>query len=106
VADGGIARGAGVDIRDRVDHPRAGIRAAVTVLLFAQAQPEQRPRLPCSRTSSLTRRGDWPWLTKMKVMPSCRWICLSSTCIRCRSLRSSVPIYLAQRLSSSEQPRR
>ena len=33
--------------------------------------------------------SSWSWVTKRKVMPTSRWIDLSSACIACRSLRSS-----------------
>ena len=39
--------------------------------------------------SLMLSASSWSWVTKRKVMPTSRWIALSSVCIACRSLRSS-----------------
>ena len=39
--------------------------------------------------SLMLSASSWSWVTKRKVMPTSRWIALSSACIACRSLRSS-----------------
>ena len=50
-----------------------------------------RPSLKTAMRSLIVSASSWSWVTKTKVMPTSRWICLSSTCISRRSLRSRAP---------------
>ena len=50
-----------------------------------------RPRSKTATRSLIVSASSWSWVTNTKVIPTSRWICLSSTCICSRSLRSSAP---------------
>ena len=50
-----------------------------------------RPSLKTAIRSLIVSASSWSWVTKQKVMPTSRWICLSSICISRRSLRSRAP---------------
>ena len=50
-----------------------------------------RPPLKTAIRSLMVSASSWSWVTNTKVMPTSRWIDLSSTCISSRSLRSSAP---------------
>ena len=50
-----------------------------------------RPSLKTAMRSLIVSASSWSWVTKTKVMPTSRWISLSSTCISRRSLRSRAP---------------
>ena len=50
-----------------------------------------RPSLKTAIRSLIVSASSWSWVTKTKVMPTSRWIALSSTCICSRSLRSRAP---------------
>src|SRR3982750_2887485 len=50
-----------------------------------------RPSLNTAMRSLMVRASSWSWVTNRKVMPTSRWISLSSTCICSRSLRSRAP---------------
>ena len=50
-----------------------------------------RPSLKTAIRSLSVSASSWSWVTNRKVMPTSRWISLSSTCICSRSLRSRAP---------------
>ena len=50
-----------------------------------------RPLSKTATRSLIVRASSWSCVTNTKVMPTSRWISLSSTCICSRSLRSSAP---------------
>ena len=50
-----------------------------------------RPSRITATRSAMENASSWSWVTKMNVMPTCSWSCLSSSCISRRSLRSSAP---------------
>src|SRR5450631_3411438 len=50
-----------------------------------------RPPENTAIRSDMVSASSWSWVTNRKVMPTWRWISLSSTCICSRSFRSSAP---------------
>jgi hypothetical protein len=50
-----------------------------------------RPAFITAMRSAIAIASSWSCVTTMNVMPTSRWIVLSSTCIALRSLRSSAP---------------
>ena len=55
------------------------------------ASCSMRPSLKTAIRSLIVSASSWSWVTNTKVMPTSRWICLSSICISRRSLRSRAP---------------
>ena len=66
--------------RCRRTRPRTTWRAARTA---RRAWPtcSIRPSLNTAIRSLIVSASSWSWVTKQKVMPTSRWICLSSICI-------------------------
>ena len=87
------AYGAGhqVDGADEAGDERRG-RALVDVL--GRAALLDRPSFMTAIRSLMLIASSWSWVTKTKVMPTSRWIALSSTCI----CRAELQVERAERL--------
>ena len=68
-------------------------RRGRVVVDLARASPacSMRPLLNTAMRLLIDSASSWSWVTNTNVMPTSRWIVLSSTCISSRSLRSSAP---------------